>query len=222
MVLQHAHPLFNAQHVELDASRIVAVSGALVLNIAVLLVLLMPASIPRLSPHDDVITVVAIPQRIEPPPPPQTVDVARPQSPTRRSVAPVRPTLPQARQATQETGALPAQQVSKPPTDTASIEPVGDTAPLPGVRLEYADAPSPPYPRDALRAGLQGTVLLQVLVDVDGRPLQVEIRGSSGHRALDEAARRFVLKRWRFRPAMRDGSAVQAIGIVPIDFNLQR
>ena len=81
-------------------------------------------------------------------------------------------------------------------------------------------APSPPYPRDALIAGLQGTAPLQVLVDVDGRPLQVDIQKSSGHRKLDEEARRFVLKHWTFRPAMKDGQPVQAIGIVPIAFSL--
>ena len=35
-----------------------------------------------------------------------------------------------------------------------------------------------------------------------------------------EAARKHVLKRWMFRPAMQDGVAVQAIGLVPINFSL--
>jgi protein TonB len=61
-----------------------------------------------------------------------------------------------------------------------------------------------------------------VLVDVDGRPLEVTIQRSSGNRDLDAAARRQVLRKWTFRPAMKDGRAVQAIGIVPIDFNLDR
>ncbi len=43
-----------------------------------------------------------------------------------------------------------------------------------------------------------------------------------GYRELDEAARRHVLRRWRFQPAMRDGRAVQAIGLVPIEFSLDR
>jgi protein TonB len=30
-----------------------------------------------------------------------------------------------------------------------------------------------------------------------------------------------VQQRWRFEPAMRDGRAVQAWGLVPIDFSLQ-
>jgi protein TonB len=67
----------------------------------------------------------------------------------------------------------------------------------------------------------EGTVLLEVLVDVDGRPLRVDVRRSSGHRQLDDAAREQVLARWRFRPAMRDGRAIQAIGLVPVNFMLR-
>src|SRR3546814_12096634 len=76
------------------------------------------------------------------------------------------------------------------------------------------------YPRAALRAGLQGTVMLQVLVDVDGRPLQVDVEHSSGYRVLDNAARRYVLQHWTFRPAMRDGRPVQTVGLVPIAYSL--
>jgi protein TonB len=89
------------------------------------------------------------------------------------------------------------------------------------VTLEYADAPAPAYPRDALRDGVEGVVMLQVLVDVDGRPLSVDVQRSSGDRRLDNAARKQVLQHWRFRAAMKDGRAVQAVGLVPIAFNLQ-
>ena len=79
---------------------------------------------------------------------------------------------------------------------TADTTPASNGAgpPLPGVTLEYADAPAPAYPRDALREGVEGVVMLQVLVDVDGRPLQVDIQRSSGDRRLDNAARKQVLQ----------------------------
>ena len=77
--------------------------------------------------------------------------------------------------------------------------------------LEYASAPAPSYPREALRAGITGTVLLEVLVGVDGSPLKVTIHQSSGNRELDRAAQQQVQKHWRFRPASRDGAPVQAI-----------
>ena len=86
--------------------------------------------------------------------------------------------------------------------------------------LQYLSAPAPEFPRAALRMRIEGTVMLQVLVDVDGRPLRVSVQQGSGDRRLDAAARAQVLGHWRFRPAMRDGRAVQAIGLVPIVFRL--
>ena len=112
-------------------------------------------------------------------------------------------------------------EVFTPPVDTPTTDatPV-QTGPVTGMSLEYASAPAPSYPRGALREGITGTVLLEVLVDVDGSPLKVTIHRSSGNRGLDRAAQLQVLKHWRFRPASRNGMPVQAIGIVPIDFKL--
>jgi protein TonB len=67
----------------------------------------------------------------------------------------------------------------------------------------------------------EGTVMLRVLVDVDGGPLEVTIEVSSGNRELDRAARAQVLKSWKFQPAMQDGRAVQAYGRVPVNFSLR-
>jgi protein TonB len=94
--------------------------------------------------------------------------------------------------------------------------------PVAGMQLQYLRAPAPPYPRDALRDGLQGSVLLRVLVGVDGQPLEVSIARSSGHRILDQAAREQVLKRWKFRTALQQGMPVKAYGLVPVDFSLGR
>ncbi|HYM86755.1 MAG TPA: energy transducer TonB, partial [Pseudoxanthomonas sp.] len=87
--------------------------------------------------------------------------------------------------------------------------------------LAYVRATPPPYPRVEARAGVQGTVLLKVLVDVDGKPLEVVVLESSGNRSLDRSAREHVLRTWLFQPAMRDGKAVQAYGKVPVVFSMQ-
>ena len=87
--------------------------------------------------------------------------------------------------------------------------------------LGYVRATPPPYPRVEAHAGIGGTVLLKVLVDVDGRPLEVVVLESSGNRSLDRSAREHVLKNWLFQPAMRDGHAVQAYGKVPVVFSMQ-
>ncbi len=89
-----------------------------------------------------------------------------------------------------------------------------------GAHLEYLHAPPPKYTGDLVRMHAEGTVLLRVLVGVDGKPIEVSVLKSSGIRKLDELAQRSVMK-WLFKPATRDGQPVQAIGNIPIDFKLQ-
>ena len=105
--------------------------------------------------------------------------------------------------------------------DTGDITGPALGGPLPSATLEYVRAPSPRYPINELRNGVQGTVMLRVLVDVDGSPVSVTVESSSGNRNLDKAALQHVLKTWRFKPAMQNGQAVQAYGLVPIAFSLQ-
>ena len=86
--------------------------------------------------------------------------------------------------------------------------------------IAYETATPPDYPIAALREGIEGTVLLRVLVDETGKPIQVLILKSSGSRELDNAARDHVLAAWRFHAAQRDGHAVQAWAQVPVKFSL--
>jgi periplasmic protein TonB len=78
----------------------------------------------------------------------------------------------------------------------------------------------PPYPSLARRMGLQGTVLLEVMVGTSGRPSSVQVRTSSSHFILDQAAQKAV-ERWRFEPAQRFGVPVVASIRIPIVFNLE-
>ena len=218
------HAIRSAANLHPDASRIAGLTGAITINIALLLLLLTPMSAPPPEPEHDIIRIIDIFERVKPPipPPPVPVQVTKPQPPSTSTATPRKIEVPAAvEQVIVENGTLPADPVA----ETASSETRSSlqrSDPLPGVRLEYLQAPPPAYPRDALRDGIQGTVLLQVLVDVDGRPLDVQVQHSSGNRQLDNAARRQVLERWTFRPAMKDGRAVQAIGLVPVAFNLDR
>ena len=82
-------------------------------------------------------------------------------------------------------------------------------------------SPAPPYPAQALKRRLSGEVMLRVRVDARGRPVEASIETSSGSTLLDEAARKFVLARWHFVPAMQDGAAVEAQALIPINFVLQ-
>jgi protein TonB len=199
-------------------------AGAIALNVSLLLLLLVPMSGPMpVATTTDIPIKWILPAEKIPPPvlPPQRVEITRPrvEQPVARVKPDVVPIAPDP--VIVDDGNLQADPIVEQAVAPSQGE-IASAGPLPGVRLEYAHAPSPPYPRDALRDGLQGVVMLQILVDTDGRPLEVSIQKSSGHRKLDDAARRWVLREWMFRPAMKDGRAVQAIGIVPIDFNLGR
>lgn len=212
--------------VQLDPGRVTAGAGAIALNVALLMLLMVPIAAPVIedvAKQDDVIIIERREPVPPPPPPPVEVEVRQATREPTVTPTPQPPTQPP----TDTTDDPQEGDIVVPPGDTHAIErpaeivpPADDGRPMEGAHLEYASAPPPPYPREALVDGLTGTVMLKVLVDVDGRPLEVAIQRSSGHRALDAAARRQVLSKWRFRPAMRNGQAVQAIGVVPVEFKL--
>jgi periplasmic protein TonB len=77
----------------------------------------------------------------------------------------------------------------------------------------------PRYPQLSRAYGEQGTVVLRVLVQPDGRAGAVEIKTSSGYPLLDEAAQTAV-QEWRFNPATVDGKPIARWSPVPIQFKL--
>jgi protein TonB len=89
-----------------------------------------------------------------------------------------------------------------------------------GARVAYGMNPRPPYPMVARRLGMEGVVLLDVLVMPDGRAADVRLAKSSGFAPLDDSATSTVRARWRFVPARRGGVAVESRVTVPIRFRL--
>ena len=84
-------------------------------------------------------------------------------------------------------------------------------------RLLY-EPPEPPYPESARRRRIGGEVMLQVLVKLDG---STEVLGviKSGCRACVETARKHALL-YRWRPALKDGKPVEAVGVISVTFGL--
>lgn len=98
--------------------------------------------------------------------------------------------------------------------------PVGDGTAA-GPPAPAADNPRPRYPRQALRRGWEGTVVLWVDVQPDGTAGDVGIVTSSGHDCLDAAALDAV-RRWRFRPAVDERAVPYACTVkLPITFTLK-
>jgi periplasmic protein TonB len=63
-----------------------------------------------------------------------------------------------------------------------------------------------PYPEEAKRAQIEGTVRLRITVDFEGKVVEVKVLSGPGY-GLDEAARE-AIKRFKFKPAMKGGEAV--------------
>jgi len=75
----------------------------------------------------------------------------------------------------------------------------------------------PTYPLEALKAGLQGAVLLQASIARDGSIRDLKI--VQGSLLLGKAAYHAV-KQWRYHPYLRNGQAVEAQTFVTVDFRL--
>lgn len=215
----------GASPVRFDVSRILAFSAAIALHLLALGMLLIPLSqAPIRADTSRVEPRWIIPEliRVTPVPPADPVPVITPTAPP-----PMRHALP----VLLESAPLPifATEAVIPsnaatfetPATGAGMASVTTAPPLQGITLQYLSAPAPAYPREAVRTGAQGTVILRVLVDESGAPIEVSIERSSGNRSLDNAARSQVLRRWKFRPALDNGHPIQAYGLIPVDFTLQ-
>ena len=83
----------------------------------------------------------------------------------------------------------------------------------------YLHNPPPSYPWQARRMGVEGRVVLHVEILPDGNTGRIDIRQSSGHELLDQAAISAVGS-WRFDPARVAGEPITAWADVPISFRL--
>jgi TonB family protein len=153
---------------------------------------------------------------------------------------PIEATLPAAAPAFEPT--LPTQEPSAttlepaPPPMTAPAAPLTTEPPVPnperprpgdlvsggdrGVTLpQCVKCPSPDYPEIARRFKRQGTVVLRALIDENGRVADVAV--VTGVEWLTDVAVRAVRK-WTFRPAMKQGVAVKVWIELPVRFDLPK
>lgn len=127
-----------------------------------------------------------------------------------------------------------------PPTENSPVVPPAEPAPAPApvpapapapapaaetplsepvFNAAYLNNPKPSYPRQSQLLREEGTVVVRVRVSEAGLPVSTELARSSGFSRLDNAALD-VVKRWRFKPAMRGKEAVEATVNVPVRFQL--
>lgn len=137
----------------------------------------------------------------------------------------------------------PPKPVVKPQLEEPTLEiPTPDRVPIPEIEVP-SDIPAPAaisvqtspavestelavtkrvnpiYPPQSRQMGEEGVVIFRVLVNENGRPLDIQVMKSSGFSRLDDSAQQ-ALRRWIFAPAMREGQPVRSWSRVQVKFQL--
>lgn len=206
---------------QIEASRVLGWSTAIAVHALAFLLLLIPATYvaaPLPRERTPVTFFEALP---EPPPPPVIIRKEEPKPITPATSTPVPRVAPLPPPTADASDALAVPPLPAAETQAPSLAPVAPAPAMPsGVQLQYRTAPPPTYPVAAIRANEQGTVVLRVRVEPDGKASSVAIERSSGSRSLDTAARQQILRHWRFVPAQVKGQTITAEGLVPVTFSL--
>lgn len=82
------------------------------------------------------------------------------------------------------------------------------------------DKVDPAYPAELMRNGIEGTVVLYAVIRSDGTVNEIRVLRGFDTR-LDENAR-LALSRWHFRPATKNGEAVDLEAVVQIPFRVRK
>lgn len=114
--------------------------------------------------------------------------------------------------------AAPPSPVMAPPAPAALPTPAVHR--VPASSLRYVTLPPVEVPRASRRLRESGTVVLRVVVDVQGLPRSVTVLQSSGFARLDEQAVA-AMRRARFAPCTDNGRPVECESDAPIAYELE-
>lgn len=204
----------------------IGIGGAIAVHALVAGVfLLMPREV--IAPYVPTI-LVGNPIPLDPPPPPEPAPPSEERKlparerpdPAPTATDPVTPpltagdTVLSGRAGTDETGGTgtdillpPADPLQPPQIIDASIDP------------RALSAFQPDYPGSMVRLGLEGKVTVRVTIGADGRVTGIE-RLAATDEAFWTATQRHALRKWRFRPATRDGVPVGSSKVLTVHFRL--
>lgn len=172
----------------------------------------LPRAIPLIAPIED-------PVPVPPEPPKQRTE---PQSAPESHVTPSEAVFPR-----KDTGFTAEKITGDPPPIPGTGVGTGivqDPPSLPvfvGPQIDgkYMSAFQPPYPPGKQRLGEEGVVVVRVLVGPDGRVKQVA-RVEAADDAFYKVTAEQALRKWRFKPATRDGVPVEGWREMTVRFEL--
>jgi TonB family protein len=78
--------------------------------------------------------------------------------------------------------------------------------------------PDPPYTKEARAAKVEGTVVLWIVVGVDGTVTDAKVVKATDQGLTENAVD--TVKTWKFKPAMKDGKAVPCKVMVEVSFRI--
>ncbi len=149
-------------------------------------------------------------------PPPETVQADASPNQAHLPVEAARVLIPESLSRPQpETPTLETVSLKRSPTLLSQVEPVNLAEDLSQALLLQKVAPS--YPEQALKAGIEGAVILQAWIGKDGSIRDLKL--VDGSLLLGRAAVEAV-KQWRYKPYLRNGVAVEAQTYVTVNFRL--
>ncbi|MEP6785685.1 MAG: TonB family protein [Sphingomonadales bacterium] len=114
---------------------------------------------------------------------------------------------------------LPQSGAGTDPVVKPQPEPVVETSA--GVDPRFARDLQPPYPPALERMDIEGKVTVRVQIGTDGRVAAVELVRADDP-AFFTTTRDQALRRWRFRPAMRDGQPITSWVTKTVVFTIHR
>lgn len=194
---------------------------------AVLIAAVMTARMDVVGPIiDDIPDVFTLPPETPPPPLPETKPDPKPQDPVIQDSS-----IDQTHKIV-DMGQTTSIELDKGPPSRELIKEIGPgtmVVPDPprhevvrtaAVARTPDSALRPPYPNDKLRLEEEATLKLKLTIDTRGRVTAVEPVGRADPSFL-EAARRHIIRAWRYKPATEDGVAVPSTMIINLSFRLE-
>lgn len=240
MLLPQLSPAFGEHAPRSDLSagqRWLLTVGAVLLHGLIAIAVWHSSTVPVSPPEPAPLMVSLINEVVQAPPPkPAEVEPPKPETPKPVVTPPKRePTVVASKRAAEpqdmQVPAAPEPPAPPPPPvpSTAPAAPVAaapEPAPpppkiLPSSAVGYLIEPKLVFPAASQELGESGLVIVEVLVDIDGRPKDVQVTKSSGYPRLDRAAVT-AMKAARFRPYIHNGVPMSIRATAPLNFNLDR
>lgn len=114
--------------------------------------------------------------------------------------------------------------------ETVNVSAEGTPAPIPSAephRLRVGGAVAemnlvtkvtPPYPKAAKIAGVQGTVNLETVISKEGEPLDIRVLSSPSDDLTQSALE--AVRQWRYKPTLLNGDPVEIVTEVVVNYTL--